>query len=129
MLDIEKAVRVFPRYHKYATGAELRKQIRKVVRLSNRAWRDPQNRAMWLDKMAWTIDELKVTLQLGKSLQAFRSFAEFEQIIRLAADLGRQCGGWQKKHPKGQSAAGQHAGLQRAQILSTRDASRPEANP
>ena len=39
MLEVERAVRAFPRYHKYSLGQELRQQCRDVVRLCYRAWR------------------------------------------------------------------------------------------
>ena len=64
--------------------------------------------------------------QLAKDLHAFRSFAQFEALIRTAEDLGRQVGGWlraqQPSHPKGQSPA-PASRPERAQTLSTRAAS------
>lgn len=39
MLEVERAVRAFPRYHKYSLGQELRQQCRDVLRLCYRAWR------------------------------------------------------------------------------------------
>jgi hypothetical protein len=130
-LDIEQAVRGFPRFHKYALGADLRTQAREVVRLCHRAWRDRPRQRHWTDQLVWAIDELKLDLQMGSQLRAFRNFAQFEQLIRQAETLGRQAGGWKREqqHPKGQNPAAA-APPERAQTLSTRAASATAgANP
>jgi hypothetical protein len=130
-LEIEQAVRRFPQYHKYAIGKDLREQALQVVRLCNRAWRDRVRQRYWTDQLVWAIDELKLSLQIGSKLHAFTSFRQFEQLIRLAEDLGRQAGGWkrQQQHPKGQNPRRDRPG-ERAQILSTRAASASAgANP
>ena len=36
------------------------------------------------------VDDLKIQLQLGRELQAFRNFAEFEQLAGLAVRVGKQ---------------------------------------
>ena len=107
LVDIEQAVRGFVRYDRNSVGADLRAQAMQVVRICHRAWRDRPRVRYWTDQLVWAIDELKLTLQLAKDLRAFRSFNQFEQLIRLAEDLGRQAGGWkrQQQHPKGQSPA------------------------
>lgn len=132
LVEIEQAVRTFPRFHKYALGQDLRGQAMQVARLCNRAWRDRARQLQWTDQLVWAIDEVKLSLQLGQSIRAFRSFNQFEQLIRLAEDLGKQAGGWkrqQQQHPKGQNPARQPA-PERAQILSTRAASASAgANP
>jgi hypothetical protein len=125
-LDIEQAVRQFARVDRYLVGADLRRQAADVRRLVDRAWRDRANQRQWTQDLQWGVDELRLTLQLGKDLHAFRSFAQFEALIRLAEDLGRQVGGWlraqQQPHPKGQSPAPAPR-RERAQTLSTRAAS------
>lgn len=125
LVDIEQAVRGFARYHKYAIGADLRREAMKVVRLTHRAWRQRNAQLDWTRRLVKAVDNLKITLQIGSRIHAFRSFGQFEAIARVAADLGRQAGGWLRQqlgnHPKGQSAAAATA-PQRAQILSTRDA-------
>lgn len=122
LLEIEGAVVNFPRYHKYAVGADLRAQARTVARYAHRAWRDYPRRAQWVNRLAFAVDDLKLTLQLSKRLEAFGSFKQFEALARLASDLGRQCGGWQKQLTKGRNRATETSGG-RAQILSARDAS------
>lgn len=126
LVEIEEAVRVFPRYHKYAVGADLRKEAGNVARMAHRAWRDQKRRGEWLSRLSFAIDDLKLTLQVSKRVQAFRSFKQFEALARLVSSLGGQCGGWHRQHLKSQNLqATSPAG--RAQILSARAASQ-EAN-
>jgi hypothetical protein len=128
MLEIEQAVRRFPRYHKYTHGTRLREQAMAIARLAHRAWRDSAHRAMWTTKLIWAVDDLKLSLQLGKQIEAFVSFAQFDMLARLCSDLGKQCGGWRKQqHRDSQNATGQRSQLQRAEILSSQAA--PGANP
>lgn len=84
LLDIEQAVRRFPRYHKYALGTDLREQAMHVARLCHRAWRDRSRQLYWTDQLVWAIDEIKLSLQLGSELHAFHSFRQFEQLMELA---------------------------------------------
>lgn len=125
LLDIEQAVRGFARYHRYTVGTDLRTQAMAVVRLCNRAWRDRDHQPHWVSQLVWAIDELKLTLQLCSQLRAFRSFGQFEQLIRAADELGKCAGGWKRTiHLKGQNSAGKPP-LGRAQILSGPAASTP----
>jgi hypothetical protein len=131
LVEIEQTVRGFPRYHKYAIGKDLREQAMQVARLCNRAWRERAHQLRWTVQLVWAIDELKLSLQLGSQVHAFKSFNQFEKLIRLAEDLGRQAGGWkrQQQHPKGQNST-REVVAERAQILSTRAASASAgANP
>ena len=126
--DIEQAVARFKRDYRYTHGAKLRACAWAVLSTANRAARDRARQAMWLERLVWEVDELKLALQLGKQLRVFASFGQFEALARSAAALGRQVGGWHKQHhPQGQSAAARAPG-QRAKTLSTRDASTCEAN-
>ena len=128
MLEIEQAVRRFPRYHKYTHGTRLREQAMAIARLAHRAWRDQAQRPIWTSKLIWAVDDLKLSLQLGKQIEAFASFAQFEMLARLASELGKQCGGWRKQqHRDSQNVAGQRTPPQRAEILSSRTAH--EASP
>jgi hypothetical protein len=124
LVEVEQAVRGFPRYHKYALGTDVRKQAMKVVLLCDRAWRDRANVISGVENLVWAIDEMKVLLQLGLDLRAFRSFGVFEQLIRMTEDLGRQAGGWKRqlKHPTGQNPAA-NGRPERAQTLSARTTS------
>jgi hypothetical protein len=65
------------------------------------------------------VDELKYSMQMGKDVNAFGSFREFEAIARLVNELGARCGGWLNAVAKGQNEKAL-APAQRAQILSSR---------
>jgi hypothetical protein len=126
-LDVELAVLDFAQRHKWQLGADLRTQATTIIRLANRAWDDSSGRAEWIGKLKWAISDVKISLQLGQRLKVFKSFGQFEALIRLAEDLGRQTGGWQRKHPQGQNAVPTPV-PRRAQTLSTQ-ATSPGVNP
>lgn len=94
LVQMESFVRGFSRYHKYTLGSELRAQCMSMVKLCHRAWRDKARTTDYLQQLVWLIDESKLSLQLAKQLQAFRSFAQFSCIAELLIQLGKQCGGW-----------------------------------
>src|SRR6185369_11549418 len=130
LVDIEQAVRRFARYHKYSIGTDLRKRAMQIAQFAHRAWRDGAHRQEWTRKLVWAVDDLKLNLQIGSRIRAFASFAQFEALVRTAAELGCQVGGWFKQqHAKGQNAGAGRAPQQRAQILSDSAASLFEANP
>ena len=57
LVDIERAVRGFPRYHRYAIGADLREDAREVQRAARRAWRDRPRQLARVNQLAKTIDD------------------------------------------------------------------------
>jgi hypothetical protein len=122
LVEIEEVVRTFPRFHKYAVGDELRTRARNVARTSIRAWRDSKRRGEWIGRLVTAVDDLKLDLQIAKEVKAFKSFDQFEALARNVLTLGRQCGGWQKQHLKGQNSR-TATSEGRAQILSAHDAS------
>jgi hypothetical protein len=122
LADVENAVRRFPRFHKYSAGADLRFHAMQVARCVHKAWRDPNQRLARVLELCNAVDDLKISMQLGKAVRAFGSFAEFEALARLVHELGQQSGGWLKKlQSKGQNAQAREP-AQRAQILSTQGA-------
>lgn len=123
LVDIEHAVRGFVRYHKYSLGTDLREQAMTVLRMCHRTWRDRSRQLHWLSELVWAIDELKLSLQIGSQLKAFKSFSQFESLIRATEEVGRCAGGWKRQlHRKSQNSASD-ASPERAQILSGRAAS------
>ncbi len=121
---IERAVAGFPRLHRYTHGAVLRTRAMDVWESAIRAWRNRQGQAALVEQLSEKIDSLKLAMQLGRQIDAFRSGGEFEAVYRIVADLGRQCGGWKKQHAKRQNPVGQQHGLpERPQILSAPGAS------
>ncbi len=123
MGEIEIAVTRFPRAHRYTLGSDLRSDTMRVARLAHKAWREREQQSDRIDELAEAIDDLKLRMQLAQQVKAFASFAQFEMLARLAGDLGRQCGGWQKRRKdKGQNASAS-VPAQRPSILSSRAAS------
>lgn len=116
-MDIENAVRGFARYQKYTLGTDLRQAAMLVVKVCNRVWRDRCRQHYWVTELIWAVDELKLSLQLASQLKAFKSFKQFEAIIRLADEVGRCAGGWKRSlREKSQNSAGQLS-PERAQML------------
>lgn len=119
---IEEAFTRMARRHKYPTGTDIRAAAKTVVMTALRAWRDREQRLAHASALIEAVDVLVAELQLGKDVDAFSNFNEFEAISRLADEVGKQSGGWVKAlRLKGQNAPAQSA--QRALTLSARDAS------
>ena len=99
LLEVELAVRAFPRYHKYTLGSDLRRQAMDVNRLVACAAQqgDAVRRVALLERLVWQVEDLKMSVQLGKELQAFASFAQFQRLAEQAVALGKQSGGWCKR--------------------------------
>jgi hypothetical protein len=126
--DIEQAVCGFERAHRHGFGAKLSADAWAVLSTANRAARKPDKRAQLLERLVDEVDDLKQRMQLGQRLHQFSSFGQFETLMRSAIQLGQQVGGWHRDfHPKGQSVQASAPG-QSAKTLSTRAASRHEAN-
>jgi len=106
--EIEVAVRGFPRYHKYTLGSDLRRQAAQVCRGVARAARFPERRETALEALVMAVEDLKITIQLAKEVQAFANFAQFQRVVELAVQVGKQSGGWWKQ---ARSAAPRTAGL------------------
>ena len=123
LVEIEQAVRRFPRYHRYQVGTDLRRKAMEVFTSANRAWRDRAEQARLVGALVWVIDELKHFLQVSKLLHAFSSFRQFEMLMRQAEELGAQAGGWKRRlvSPTAQNAQADGV-AQRGKKLSTRTA-------
>lgn len=93
---LEEAVRRFPRYHKYALGTDLRRQAYAVCRGVVVANGEREGRARAVERLAVTVEELKLLVQMGKEVKAFASFKEFERAAELAVALSKQSGGWRR---------------------------------
>jgi len=100
---LEQTVRHFPRYHKYTLGSEMRLQAMKMVRLLNLAIKDKAQIEQHLERLLIVIDDFKIQLQLAKECQAFRNFAEFQQLVELCLSVAKQSGGWLRRVRKRQS--------------------------
>ena len=54
-------------------------------------------RARLLEQLVWQVEDVKMSLQLGKDLEVFASFAQFQRLAEQAVAMGRQSGGWWKR--------------------------------
>ena len=99
LVEVGTAVRAFPRYHQYTHGSDLRRQAMNVCRLVARAAqsRAGPERARLLERLAWQVEDTKMSLRLGKELEVFASFAQFQRLAEQAVAMGRQSGGCWKR--------------------------------
>lgn len=98
--ECEMAVKQFDRYHKYTLGTEIRHTMMTIWQNTQKAWLYKHEQLYWLEQTIHAIDDSKLYLQLAKKLKCFASVAQFNQIIILITDLGKQCGGWLKASSK-----------------------------
>ena len=118
--ELENAVRGFPRFHRYDSGAVLRGQVRRVQAMVTRAWRAKARQVELLDQLVNEVDQLKLDMQLSQDVRAFKSLAQFQHLYRQVDEIGRQVGGWhRKKHPSAQNPQGRRAVAERGRTLST----------
>lgn len=95
LLEIEQAVRGFPRYHKYAVGADMRRQAMYICRLLVRALDvEGEKRVYQVRQMRLAVDDLKIMIQLAKEIKAFKSFQQFQVVSELVVLIGKQGGAW-----------------------------------
>lgn len=98
LLEVEKVVRGFTRYHKYTLGSDLRHQAMTICRLLSRALREEaQQRINLVSRLLVAVDDIKVLIQLAKELKAFQNFSHFQVLVELAVSLSKQGGAW-KQH-------------------------------
>ena len=96
-IEIEQAVRNFPRYHKYTIGSELRTLASGVLSAVTHAINNTEDKLYWVKKLTILIEELKLKIQIAKQLKVYQNFKQFEVIARLAVSIGKQARGWLKK--------------------------------
>ncbi|MCP4233985.1 MAG: four helix bundle protein [Aestuariibacter sp.] len=97
LIQIETAVRDFPRYHKYTIGTEMRHQAMAICRLIVRALDDRPPKLQQVVRLNLAVEDLKVQIQLAKEIKAFNSFNDFSTIVELVVNIGKQSGGWRRK--------------------------------
>ena len=99
LAETERAVRSFPRYHKYTLGSDLRRQAMNICRLVARAAQAGAlaEREPLIAQLVWQVEDVKMSVQLAKEVEAFASFAQFQHLAEPAVALGKQSGGWWKR--------------------------------
>ncbi len=61
----------------------------KICQLVSPAWCDRTHAPEILLRLVVAVDDLKIQLQLGRELQAFRHFTEFDKLAGLAVQVGK----------------------------------------
>jgi hypothetical protein len=92
---LDRVVRGFPRYHKYTLGTRLRDTaIEVVLQVARCNARD--QRAAALPRLCDLTEELKLLVNLGKEVEAFKSFGEYQQVMEEVVAVARQTEGWRR---------------------------------
>ncbi len=66
MVEVERTVKDFPRYHKYTMGSELRKKAMDIYQFVSRAIQYKHTRAKWVQHLMLAIDDFKCQIQIAK---------------------------------------------------------------
>ena len=106
---LDRVVRGFSRYHKYALGAKLRDVSIELVVLVARC-NGREERARWLAVLCGRIEELKILVNLGRELAAFQSFKQFVEVMEQVVGLARQAEGWRRSVQSKQGPEPQRGG-------------------
>ncbi len=104
-LYLDQVVSSFPRYHKYALGAELRECSRRLLRLVVRA-NSRRDRTATLYELRETAEELKVLLRLAFDSKAFQKMTSFEHAAAQIVEIAKQNEGWLKSQAPSSGEAG-----------------------
>ena len=106
MVSVELAVRQFSRYNKYTLGTELSQMAMQVLSNTTHAINQKERRHQWVNRLVLVVEELKLKIQIGKTLQAFARFSVFEQLARLAVGIAKQATAWRNKLQGGTASRG-----------------------
>lgn len=90
---VEKCVREFSRYNKYAIGSELREKSRAVLYAIYQNY-FAVDKITTLYALRDSVEELKITIYLAHELKALRDFKQFELLSKMARELAKQAQGW-----------------------------------
>jgi hypothetical protein len=72
MVEVEWAVKDFPRYYKYTLGLELRKKAMQIYQLVSRVIQHKQNRKRRIKSLAYTRDDFKCQIaKAGNKIWAY----------------------------------------------------------
>ena len=96
MVEVERIVKDFPRYHKYALGSQLRKKAMQIYQLVSRVIQHKQNRKRWIESLIYAVDDFKCQIQIAKLLKIFKNFKQFELLARYSLALNKQSKSWQQ---------------------------------
>ena len=90
---MEQIVRGFEKYHKYTMGVDLRQKSKTLLFTMGHA-NLTEDKVLALTKLRDACEEMKMLIQLGKELQVFKSFKQFEHSSLLAVSVCKQAQAW-----------------------------------
>ena len=100
-LLVEQLVAGFSSRARPALGADLRSQVRLIVRMIIRANSVPvADRKPMLAQLRWAAEEFLVLLRLAKDTKALPSLKAYEQCANLVYSVSRQTEGWLRSSVK-----------------------------
>jgi len=94
VVEIESAVKDFPRYHKYTLGSEMHTLAYDLLTVMPYIINNKNDRKQ-LIKKAHQFSEV-LTIQIAKQIVNL-SFKVFETLVSLTINLSKQCKAWQNK--------------------------------
>jgi hypothetical protein len=96
VLEIEKAVQMFPKYHKYTLGSEMRQSAYDLLIAITYAINNKNSRNKSVQKAHNLSEVLKIKIHLAKQITNL-NFKTFEILASFVIDISRQCKAWQNK--------------------------------
>jgi competence protein ComGF len=72
MVEVERIVKDFLRYHKYTLGTQLRKKTMQIYQLVSRAIQYKQNRQRWIERLVYAVDDFKCFERLARYKPSFK---------------------------------------------------------
>jgi hypothetical protein len=94
MVEVERIVKDFLRYHKYTLGAELRKKAIQIYKLVSYVIQHKQTRKQWIESLVYAVHDFKSQIQIAKDLKIFKNFKHFERLARYSLALNKQSKKW-----------------------------------
>ena len=95
VIEIEQAVRQFPRYHQYTLGSEMRKTAYDLLIAITHSINNKDSRLKTIKKAHNFSEALKIKIHIAKNITNI-SFKVFENLATLAISISKQCKAWHK---------------------------------
>jgi hypothetical protein len=92
-VGLDRALQYFAKRHRYTLGVRLQSASIDVLTLVGRAYRR-ERRAEHLEALVRRLDEWKTLVELAWEVRAFRSLADYVQVIEQVVNVARQAEGW-----------------------------------
>jgi len=90
---VETIVKSFDKYHKYTIGEDLRTYSKELMFMIHRANISHEKKEK-LQELTYKCEDLKMLITLGKELQAFKSFKQFENMSKYTVAVCKQSQAW-----------------------------------